>query len=197
MEAIDFINNKLYKKGPGNKEDISTHPKIIVIRPDGTILYSDTSNDGEKISTFGEKIICESHTDYIKVLSERYFKDNEQILKYAQTKDLYHSLLHLVEDGNIVFNNTTTYVGPTFYLHGIHGMLLIPEDYTNEQSFALKEINDYIKYFNQIEVVEYNKSNEKDDEHNKMPYKNIYFADGDVAINQYLSSSSEKGQKRV
>ena len=60
-----------------------------------------------------------------------------------------------LKEGDIIFNNTTTYEGPTFFLHGIHGQLLIPENPTESQIEALKVLDAYINYFKTIEVKEY------------------------------------------
>ena len=65
MEAIDFMNRTLYQKLPGNLDDISSHPKFVLIRPDGTTFYSDLSNDGKTIFVFDEEKICSSHIDYV------------------------------------------------------------------------------------------------------------------------------------
>ena len=56
MEAIDFMNGSSYLKEPGTVDDIASHPKFVLIRPDGTILYSDTSNDGKMISLHGTEV---------------------------------------------------------------------------------------------------------------------------------------------
>ena len=184
MNAIDFMNNKLYEKDPGCIEDKSTHPKFILIKPDGVILCSDISNDGKKFSAFDETFICSNHIDYMKKLVDGYFSSDLELVQAARVGNLYGSIKKLVEDGNILFNNSTTYVGPVYYLHGIHGALFLPNNVTDMQKDSLKEINDYIKYFREIEVKEGQSLNYS---------KNIYIESGDTAIKNYLSRSSEKG----
>ena len=65
MEAIDFMNQEIYSKQPGTVEDITSHPKFVLIRPDGTILYSDTSNDSKDISIHGISVRCTHHQHYM------------------------------------------------------------------------------------------------------------------------------------
>lgn len=185
MEAIDFMNNKLYDKKPGFRDDLTSHPKLAVIRPDGTILYSDVSNDGKTFLAFGEEKICDNHTDYMKVLVERYFSQYPNMVEDAKKGNLFASIFELIEDGNVVFNNTTTYQGPTFFLHGIHGQLLLPaKQVTDAQKNSLEELNPYVSYFKEIEVKEYTDVSRNE--------KETYFEPGDIAITNYLNRSSVK-----
>lgn len=185
MEAIDFMSNQLYEKKPGTRDVISSHPKLVVIRPDGTILYSDTSNVGKNFSAFGEEHICDNHTDYMKALVDRYFSNDAQMVEDAKKGSLFANIFELIAYGNVLFNNTTTYQGPTFFLHGIHGQLLIPaKQITEAQKGSLEELHPYVSYFEEIEVKEYTDipKNEKE----------TYFEPGNVAISNYLDRSSVK-----
>ena len=190
MQAIDFMNDCLYEKIPGTLDNLESHPKIIIIKKDGTILFSDRACDDKKYNMFGEEKVCNNHIDYVKVLVEKYFSDNSLMVESAKKGDLYGNLIEFIDDGNIVFNNTTTYDGPTFYINGVHGVLLIPDKFTEQQEYSLSLIDKYVNYFKTIQVVEYNdgtNSNKKD--------HIVYYDDGEVAINNYLERKNEEKTK--
>ena len=183
MEAIDFMNQTLYQKLPGSLDDISSHPKFVLIRPDGTIFYFVLSNDGKKITVFGQEKICDSHTDYIGKLVESYFSDHDAMVEDVKKGNLYDNLIQFLLDGNIIFNNITSYQGPLFFLHGTCGQLLIPPCSTEAQDESLTSLSEYIDYFKEIEVKEYH------DILNNI--KDSYREDGRVAINHYFERKSE------
>ena len=107
MQAIDFMNDCLYGKKPGMVDNLLSHPKIIIIKQDGTILFSDRTNDNKKFTMFGEEKVCNSHIDYMKLLAEKYFSDNTRMVGFARKGNLYGNLLELVDTGNIVFIDTS------------------------------------------------------------------------------------------
>ena len=155
MNVIDFMNNKKYDKNPGNEADLKSHPKIIIIKKDGTILYSDTSNDGKRVMAFGEEIRCDTHTDYIKVLVDRFYSDNEEMVSNAKKESLHDNMRNFIEEGEIMFSNTTTYIGPRFYINGICGLFLIPSTgITPNQIEALAKLEPYTSYFKEITIQE-------------------------------------------
>lgn len=188
MNALDFMTNRLYEKPPGVKDKVKTHPKIVIIKPDGTILFSDMSNDGMTYQALRKEFICERHEDYMKILAKSYFKDNEIFVQHAKNGNVFGNILDIIQDGNILFNNITTYEGPTFYLHGLHAQLLVVPNPTEEQKEALKELNPYVNYFREIEVKEYI------DIANNI--KNTYFEPGEVAISNFLERNSINAKKR-
>ena len=194
MQAIDFMNDCLYDKEPGSLDNLKSHPKMIIIKKDGTILFSDRTSDDKKFTMFGEEIICNNHMDYMKALAEKYFSHNYKMIEDAKKGNLYGNLLDLIDDGNIVFNNVTTYDGPTFYLHGIHGSLLIPDNYTEQQEYSLTLIDEYINYFKTIEVVEYNIGRYSDE--NRKEVNMVYYEKGNVAVKNYLSRKSAKSKSK-
>ena len=77
------------------------------------------------------------------------------MLEKIKQGNIYAPIYEFLEDGNILFNNTTTYEGPTFFINGIHGQLLLPINPTDAQIEALKELDLYVHYFREIEVKEY------------------------------------------
>ena len=155
MNAIDFMNNKKYDKNPGTDDNLKSHPKIIIIKKDGTILYSDTSNDGKRVMAFGEEIRCDTHTDYIKVLVDRFYSDNEEIVSNAKKEFLPGNMRNFLEEGEIMFSNTTTYTGPRFFINGICGLFLIPSTgITPNQIEALAKLEPYTSYFKEITIKE-------------------------------------------
>lgn len=155
MNAIDFMNNKKYDKNPGTDDNLKSHPKIIIIKKDGTILYSDTSNDGKRVMAFGEEIRCDTHTDYIKVLVDRFYSDNEEMVSNAKKEFLPGNMRNFLEEGEIMFSNTTTYTGPRFFINGICGLFLIPSTgITPNQIEALAKLEPYTSYFKEITIKE-------------------------------------------
>lgn len=155
MNAIDFMNNKKYAKNPGTDDNLKSHPKIIIIKKDGTILYSDTSNDGKRVMAFGEEIRCDTHTDYIKVLVDRFYSDNEEMVSNAKKEFLPGNMRNFLEEGEIMFSNTTTYTGPRFFINGICGLFLIPSTgITPNQIEALAKLEPYTSYFKEITIKE-------------------------------------------
>lgn len=156
MNAIDFMNNKKYDKNPGTDDNLKSHPKIIIIKKDGTILYSDTSNDGKRVMAFGEEIRCDTHTDYIKVLVDRFYSDNEEMVSNAKKEFLPGNMRNFLEEGEIMFSNTTTYTGPRFFINGICGLFLIPSTgITPNQIEALAKLEPYTSYFKEITIKEF------------------------------------------
>lgn len=73
MQMIDYMNEKDYTKEPGTIENQKSHPKFVLIRQDGTILYADLSNDEKLISIFGKTERCAEHRQYISKLIENFF----------------------------------------------------------------------------------------------------------------------------
>ena len=102
--------------------------------------------------------------------------------------NVYAPIYEFLEEGNIVFNNITTYEGPTFFLNGVHGQLLIPINPTDIQKESLKTLDPYVNYFREIEVKEY-----QDFEKN---IKETYFENGSEAIKNFLARQQEYGQSR-
>ena len=188
MQAIDFMNECVYSKQPGTIDNVKSHPKFVLICPDGTILYSDMSNDGKTISIFNKEITCNQPQHYLAKLVENFFPDKIDLLEKIKQGNIYAPIYEFLEDGNILFNNTTTYEGPTFFINGIHGQLLIPINPTDAQNEALKELDLYVNYFREIEVKEY-----YDYEKN---IKETYFENGSVAIQNYLARRQKYGHSR-
>ena len=188
MEAIDFMNQSIYLKQPGTVDDITSHPKFVLIRPDGTILYSDTSNDGKIISIHGKEVKCTHHEHYMAKLVENYFPEKQELANKIEQGNIYAPIFEFLGEGNVLFNNTTTYEGPTFFLHGIHGQLLIPENPTDAQNEAIAQLDPYINYFKEIDVKEY-----QDVAYN---IKDNYFEDGSVAIKNYFDRHSVHAKAR-
>ena len=188
MEAIDFMNQSIYLKEPGTVSDVESHPKFVVIRPDGTILYSDTSSDGQMISIHGKKVKCTHHKHYMAKLVENYFPEKVELANQIDQDNIFAPIFEFLEEGNILFNNTTTYEGITFCLYGVHGQLLIPENPTDSQKMALAQLDSYVNYFREIEVKEYSDI--------KRNIKDTYFEDGSVAIKNYLARQQEHGRLR-
>lgn len=178
MEAIDFMNQSLYSKQPGSASDITSHPKFVLIRPDGTILYSDMSNDGREISISGNRVICTEHQHYMAKLVENYFPEKKELAKKINQGNVYAPIFEFLGEGNIIFNNITTYEGVMFFLHGIHGQLLIPDSPTDNQNEALAQLEPYVNYFREIEVKEYHDVNQN--------IKSSYYDDGATAIKNYF-----------
>lgn len=186
MQMIDFMNQNDYTKEIGTTESRKTHPKFVLIRPDGTILYSDLSNDEKMISIFGKEEKCMEHRQYIAKLIENFFPDRTDLKEKVLQGNIFAPIYDFLKEGDIIFNNTTTYEGPTFFLHGIHGQLLIPENPTESQIEALKILDAYINYFKTIEVKEY-----QDLEKN---IKVTYFENGAVAVKNFLDRRQEYGR---
>lgn len=188
MKAIDFMNQTEYLKKPGTAEDITSHPKFVIICTDGTIFYSDTSNDGKVISIYGNEVCCVRHEHYMAKLVENYFPDKTELAVKISQGNIFAPIFEFLGDGDIIFNNTTTYEGPTFFLHGIHGQLLIPPYPTDSQQNSLAQLEPYVNYFREIEVKEYQ------DIANNL--KNTYFESGDMAIKNYFMRHQEHGKSR-
>ena len=188
MEAIDFMNQEIYSKQPGTVEDITSHPKFVLIRPDGTILYSDTSNDGKDISIHGVSVRCTHHQHYMAKLVENYFPEKQELAKKIDQGNIFAPIFEFLGDGNIIFNNTTTYEGPTFFLHGLHGQLLIPDNPTTYQQEAIAQLDPYVNYFRVIEVKEYQDVGQN--------IKDTYYEDGAIAIKNYFARQQEHGKAR-
>lgn len=188
MQAIDYMNNCIYDKKPGTVDDLATHPKFVLIKPDGTIFYADTGNDSKKIMICGKEQTCSNHSHYLFKLLEGYFKEKVELLEKVKQNNVFAPIFEFLNDGDVIFNNTTTYEGPTFFLHGIHGQLLIPNDPTEKQIDAIKELDNYVNYFKEIEVKEYQDINKN--------IKETYFEEGSVAIKNYLIRHQENGKRR-
>lgn len=188
MHAIDFMNKSIYLKEPGTIDNMKGHPKFALIRPDGIILYADMSNDGKIISIGDKEMICDQHQHYLAKLVENFYPEKTELLEKITQGNVYAPIYEFLEEGNIVFNNITTYEGPTFFLNGVHGQLLIPINPTDIQKESLKTLDPYVNYFREIEVKEY-----QDFEKN---IKETYFENGSEAIKNFLARQQEYGQSR-
>ena len=167
---------------------MKSHPKFALIRPDGIILYADMSNDGKIISIGDKEMICDQHQHYLAKLVENFYPEKTELLEKITQGNVYAPIYEFLEEGNIVFNNITTYEGPTFFLNGVHGQLLIPINPTDIQKESLKTLDPYVNYFREIEVKEY-----QDFEKN---IKETYFENGSEAIKNFLARQQEYGQSR-
>ena len=178
MKAIDFMNKSIYSKQPGVVNDRKSHPKFVLICPNGIILYSDLSNDGKQISFNGRKVNCSHHEHYISKLIENYFPDKINLIQKLEQGNTFAPIFKFLEEGNVIFNNITTYEGLVFFLNGVRGQLLIPENLTDAQKEALSQLDPYVNYFNEIELKEYQDVS-KD-------IKDTYIEKGSVVIQNYL-----------
>lgn len=188
MEIIDFMNQNGYSKQPGTVDDITSHPKFVLIRPDGTILYSDTSNDGKNISIHGVDVKCTHHQHYMAKLVENYFPEKQELAEKIDQGNIFAPIFEFLGDGDVIFNNTTTYEGPTFFLHGLHGQLLIPNNLTDCQQEAIAQLEPYVNYFREIEVKVYQDVSQN--------IKDTYYEDGAVAIKNYFERQQEHGKAK-
>lgn len=188
MEIIDFMNQEIYSKQPGTVDDIMSHPKFVLIRPDGTILYSDTSNDEKTISLYGVDVMCTHHQHYMAKLVENYFPEKQELAEKINQGNIFAPIFEFLNEGNVIFNNTTTYEGPTFFLHGLHGQLLIPNNLTTFQNDAIAQLEPYINYFREIELKEYQDVSQN--------IKDTYYEEGSVAIKNYFERHQEYGKAK-
>ena len=108
MKAINFMDKSIYSKQPGNVNDKQSHPKFVLICPDGIILYSDLSNDGKQIFFGGKKVTCGHHEHYIAKLIENYFPDKINLIKKLEQGNTFAPIFEFLEDGYIIFNNIQT-----------------------------------------------------------------------------------------
>ncbi len=192
MVMIDFLCDQKYQKGPGNAHDISTHPKMFVISPDGIVYYADCEYDGHVVSLLGEEILLSKHSDYMKVLIEKYFSHDLEMIANAKKEGMVgfvQNLFQLVCKGYIVFNNLTTYSNSVLYtLHGTSGQFIsLKGSVTNLQKESLLQLNPYIQYFQDIEISLYT-----DFEHH---VSEVYYQKGDQAIDCFLKGCSNYGKQ--
>ena len=108
-----------------------------------------TDNEKEEISkTVYNKIQAFIATEDVTENKVGYFFSGEKEKEFIKEETGYGSgnqsigwpciIYEFLEEGNIVFNNITTYEGPTFFLNGVHGQLLIPINPTDIQKESLK-----------------------------------------------------------
>lgn len=152
---INFMTGSKYEKD-------SSHVKLMIIDKDGNSYIANRSSDGgnmrEKygLDFYDKNHRCEYHIDYLQVLLKRYFSDNKNYQKFIGNPDNFNTfgiISKLVEDGYIVFSNSTTYEGITYKLHGTLGEVYINKSLvTNEQIEALKKNSKYLSDINSLSI---------------------------------------------
>jgi hypothetical protein len=190
MELINFITGQPYIAP--HHEDI----KIAVICPDGTMLLADKSFDNVAMQDFGinspQYARIETHIDYFYILCKKFFPDNHELQKMIQKNDLqqinlYAIIVELVNSGFILFNNNTTYEGPTFFLHGKHGQVLIPQDVVTEnQKETLSILEPFLSDFGKIEIKQYVTKQNKQKRNGRLDCIDSSMDEGKRAISKYL-----------
>lgn len=183
MAVFDFINQCTYSKPAGNLNDMESHPKFVLIRRDGTILYSDTSNDEKEITIQGQKVQCNKHEHYLAKLIENYYQNSEELVEMVQQGNYFAPIFEFLNEGDIIFNNLTIYQFPYFYLFGVRGQLLVPEQITNQQKESLQWLDSYIKFFGEVSVEEY--------QNNDINRRVSYCDKGSTAIINYFMRHNE------
>lgn len=196
MALINFMTGMPYIAP--NHSDI----KLAVIRPNGDILLADKSYDGKAIQEFlpdeESHARIEVHTDYCYILCKLFFQHNPILQEIIKKKDLhdinlYGIIVEMVNSGNIFFNNNTTYEGPTFFLHGKHGQLLIPEDViSEEQRNSLLELSPFFSDFREIEVKQYRTKENNSEKNGRLDCIDSMMYDGNNAISEYLKTVGKR-----
>lgn len=152
MQVIDFVKDKEYEK----ENDI----KLAVIDQEGLIFTADISNDGKVFDfPFPNKInsnnVLSTHTDYYYLLFSKYFKDNPTLNDKYNYEYLFRLFIAALEQGLILFNNSTIYREPIFTINDKKksGQLLIPTGLLNSNQLAsISHLKELIKDFYDIEV---------------------------------------------
>ena len=134
-----------------NNRDI----KLAIITPKGKIFLSDYSHDGKnmkkeyQLDQYLEYEKCEFHIDYLVVLLNKYFNNNEKYKQYLTTKNsdkLYQILETFLQDGYIIFFNNTSYNTPSSKISGTKGEILINyQKLTPQQLLSLEKLELYLK----------------------------------------------------
>ena len=83
---------------------------------------------------------------------ETHYKDNPKLQSY----DVYNSIneisLYLSRLGNIIFLNTTNYRKEMLQKHGRHGIIMMPENITDNQKESLRELKQHLEKYNEIQI---------------------------------------------
>lgn len=139
MRKIDFINDCEYTQ----TDDI----KLAVIDKDGKRY------DNPFPGKMYDQNILNVHTDYLYLLVNKYFNNDEVLLEQANNGSLYGVIVSFINKGFVFYNNDTTYTYPRFLLHGKSGVFFIPDNVvTNKQLDAVNELKKHIIGFNSLDV---------------------------------------------
>lgn len=135
------------------------------------IIHGDNPVDGINKNGQIDYINCTLEDEYFHIVLmlkylENNYKDNETLQNY----DIYTSInkiaITLTKLGEIVFLNTTTYRKDMLEKHGRNGILIVPENITEEQKNSIFELKEKLLKFKEIQIW----SNITDDFHAKMQF---------------------------
>ena len=118
MKMIDFMTKTEYMPSNQEKQDI----KMALILPDGTISLAGKSHDDKPMRNYGvtgPRKTVEVHVDYVRILCEHFFRDDQELLEYANQENFYAVIMHWIQQGIVLFNNSTTYEGPAWKTRAI------------------------------------------------------------------------------
>lgn len=121
------------------------------------IIHGDNPVDGINKNGQIDYINCTLEDEYFHIVLmlkylENNYKDNETLQNY----DIYTSInkiaLTLTGLGEIVFLNTTSYRKDMLEKHGRNGILIVPENYTEEQKNSVFELKEKLLKFKEIQI---------------------------------------------
>ena len=121
------------------------------------IIHGDSLVDGINKNGQIDYINCTLDNEYFHIVLmleylENNYKDNEVLQEY----DIYTSVnkiaLTLSRMGEIVFLNTTSYRKDILEKHGRNGIVILPNNVTDEQRKSLEELKEKINKFKEIQI---------------------------------------------
>lgn len=116
------------------------------------IIHGEEKLDGQidyiTCNLENEKIHIAMMLDYLKT---HYLEDN-----FLQSSNIYTSInsiaLYLCRKGNAIFLNTTSYNKEMLMKHGRNGILIMPQNITENQKESLQELKEKISKINELQV---------------------------------------------
>lgn len=121
------------------------------------IIHGDSLVDGINKNGQIDYINCTLDDEYFHiVLMLKYLENNYKDNNILQEYDIYTSVnkiaLTLSRMGEIVFLNTTSYRKDILAKHGRNGIIILPNDVTDEQRKSLNELKEKINKFKEIQI---------------------------------------------